>query len=34
MEYYQAPLVRYLYRLTGDMELARDLAQDTFIQAG
>ncbi len=30
---FQAPIVRYLFRLTGDEELARDLAQDTFIQA-
>jgi len=30
---YQVPIQRYLYRLTGDSELARDLAQDTFIQA-
>jgi RNA polymerase sigma-70 factor, ECF subfamily len=33
IEYYQVPIQRYLYRLTGDPELARDLAQDTFIQA-
>ena len=33
IEHYQAPIVRYLYRLTGDYEMARDLAQDTFIQA-
>lgn len=32
-EHYQSPIQRYLYRLTGDYELARDLAQDTFIQA-
>jgi RNA polymerase sigma-70 factor (ECF subfamily) len=31
--YYQAPIIRYLYRLTGDYEMAKDLAQDTFIQA-
>ncbi len=30
---FQAPIVRYLFRLTGDEELARDLAQDTFVQA-
>jgi len=30
---YQIPIQRYLYRLTGDYELARDLAQDTFVQA-
>ncbi len=33
VEHYQVPIVRYLYRLTGDYELARDLAQDTFVQA-
>jgi RNA polymerase sigma-70 factor (ECF subfamily) len=33
VENYQAPIQRYLYRMTGDYELARDLAQDTFIQA-
>ena len=33
VECYQAPIQRYLFRLTGDYELARDLAQDTFIQA-
>jgi RNA polymerase sigma-70 factor, ECF subfamily len=31
--HYQAPIIRYLYRLAGDYEMARDLAQDTFIQA-
>ena len=31
--YYQAPIIRYLYRLTGDYEMAKDLAQDTFLQA-
>ena len=30
---FQSPISNYLYRLTGDGELARDLAQDTFIQA-
>ena len=30
---YQAPVQRYIYRLTGDYELARDLTQNTFIQA-
>lgn len=29
---YQLPVTRYLYRLTGDYEIARDLAQDTFIK--
>ena len=33
VEKYQFPLTRYLYRLTGDYEIARDLAQDTFIKA-
>ncbi|MDD5702777.1 MAG: RNA polymerase sigma factor [Dehalococcoidales bacterium] len=33
IEQYQAPVHRYIYRLTGDYELARDLAQDTFINA-
>jgi RNA polymerase sigma-70 factor (ECF subfamily) len=33
VEHYQAPIVRYLSRLTGDTEVARDLAQDTFVQA-
>ncbi len=30
---YQAPIFRYLYRLTGNYDLALDLRQDTFIQA-
>jgi len=30
---YQLPIVRYLARLTGNNETARDLAQDTFLQA-
>ena len=33
VEHYQAPIVRYLSRMTGDTEVARDLAQDTFVQA-
>ncbi len=33
IEHYQAPIIRYLYRLTGDYEMAKDLAQDTFVQA-
>jgi RNA polymerase sigma-70 factor (ECF subfamily) len=33
VEHYHAPIHRYLYRLTGDYELAEDLTQDTFIQA-
>jgi len=33
VEHYQAPIQRYLYRLTGDYQIAQDLAQDTFLQA-
>jgi len=33
IEKYQVPIIRYLYRLTGEWETANDLAQDTFIQA-
>ncbi|OGN90343.1 MAG: hypothetical protein A2158_05710 [Chloroflexi bacterium RBG_13_46_14] len=33
VENYQIPIVRYLCRLVGDEDIARDLAQDTFIQA-
>jgi len=33
VEQYQVPIVRYLHRLTGDPEVAKDLAQDTFIKA-
>ena len=33
IERYEAPVFRYLYRLTGDYETALDLRQDTFIQA-
>ncbi len=33
VRHYQAPIIRYLYRLTGDFETAKDLAQDTFVQA-
>lgn len=33
VEHYQMPIIRYLYRLTGDYEVAQDLAQDTFLQA-
>ncbi len=33
VEHYQVPVIRYLYRLTGDYETAQDLAQETFIQA-
>jgi RNA polymerase sigma-70 factor (ECF subfamily) len=33
IDHYQTSIIRYLYRLTGDLEMARDLTQDTFIQA-
>ena len=33
VECFQSPIIRYLCGLTGDAELARDLAQDTFVQA-
>ena len=33
VEKYQVPILRYLFRLTGNYQLAQDLAQDTFIQA-
>ena len=33
VEHYQAPIQRYLYRLTGDFQMAQDLTQDTFLQA-
>ena len=33
IEQYQTAIIRYLYRFTGDYELAQDLAQDTFVQA-
>jgi RNA polymerase sigma-70 factor (ECF subfamily) len=33
VERYQMPIIRHLYRLTGDYEMAQDLAQDTFLQA-
>jgi RNA polymerase sigma-70 factor (ECF subfamily) len=33
MERYQSAIIHYLHRLTGDNDLAADLAQDTFIQA-
>jgi RNA polymerase sigma factor (sigma-70 family) len=31
--HYEVPILRYLYRLTGDHEVAQDLTQDTFIKA-
>lgn len=33
VEHYQQPIVRYLVRLTGDHQVALDLAQDTFLLA-
>ena len=33
VERYQASIIRYLVRMTGDQHVAQDLAQDTFIQA-
>ncbi len=33
VEHYQIPISRYIYRMTGDYEVARDLAQDTFVKA-
>ena len=33
VQQYQLPIIRYLYRLTGEYETAQDLAQDTFVQA-
>ena len=30
---YRDPILRYLYRLTGDMQKADDLTQDTFLKA-
>ena len=33
MQSYQKPVLRYLFRLTGDYKTAEDLAQETFIQA-
>jgi RNA polymerase sigma-70 factor (ECF subfamily) len=33
VDLYQPQIMRYLYRLTGDVELAKDLTQDTFVQA-
>jgi len=33
VEHYQAQIFSYLFRLTREHELARDLAQDTFVQA-
>jgi len=33
IDQYQIPITRYLYRLTGDYETAKDLTQETFIKA-
>ncbi|MDI3342084.1 MAG: sigma-70 family RNA polymerase sigma factor [Sphaerobacter sp.] len=30
---YEAPIARYLYGMVGDVELARDLTQETFLSA-
>jgi RNA polymerase sigma-70 factor (ECF subfamily) len=30
---YQRPVLGFLYRLTGDFQLAEDLAQETFVKA-
>lgn len=32
LERYEGPLIRYAFRLTHDIELARDIVQDTFLQ--
>ncbi|MBW2261213.1 MAG: sigma-70 family RNA polymerase sigma factor [Deltaproteobacteria bacterium] len=32
LERYEQPLIRYACRYTGDMELARDVVQDTFLK--
>lgn len=33
VECYQGSIIRYLHRLTGEYEVALDLAQDTFVRA-
>jgi RNA polymerase sigma-70 factor (ECF subfamily) len=33
VERYQSPIRRYLFRLTGDDQMAQDLAQETFVKA-
>jgi len=33
VERYQIPINHYIYRMTGDCEVAKDLAQDTFVKA-
>ena len=32
MERWQAPIISYLYRTTGNYEMARDLAQEVFVR--
>jgi len=32
LERYEGPLTRYAYRLTGDLDRARDLVQETFVR--
>ncbi len=32
LKHYEGPLVRYAQRLTGNLELARDVVQDTFLK--
>lgn len=32
LEHYESPLVRYCYGLTGNLETARDVVQDTFLR--
>jgi RNA polymerase sigma-70 factor, ECF subfamily len=32
VDFYQSQIIRYFFRMTGDPELARDLAQETFLQ--
>jgi RNA polymerase sigma-70 factor (ECF subfamily) len=33
VDHYQDQIFRYLYRLTGEYQLAQDLTQDTFVKA-
>ena len=33
VEHYELPISRYIQRLTGDTEMAKDLTQDTFLKA-
>jgi RNA polymerase sigma-70 factor (ECF subfamily) len=32
LERYERPLIRHAFRITGDVELARDVVQDTFLK--